>query len=457
MLPANAPSPQFVFNDNEYVVLGINAFQGNTQTVKLNYRDRVDHVNILGRTRVGKSTLMHHMIHQDILAGKSVGVIDPHGSLVEDILRSSIPEDREKEVILLDVHDTDYPVALNLLKAPPNVPTSEVANQTVSVIRKIFADYWSPTRMETVLKVALLTLLVDDDSTIMDVPRLLHDSDFRAKFYNEKTDPMALQYWLYQYEPATSQEKINIAAPIMHRLSKFYEDLSLRNMVCQQTSLDFSRMLDQRTIFLANLGGMPDVEAETFGAMLISKLQIAAMSREKLSRGQLAPFFLYIDEVQNFSTTSLPVLFSGAGKYGLSLVVANQYLRQLEGETLGAVLGNAGTSIIFRLGPQDAPVIAPFVRPYFTSSDLESMGRFRAVVKMQINAEAVPAFNIHTYAPPPDYRDAEARIERIRSYSRAQYAQKREDVEREINKRLLATGLLNLEAEDEEGEESYLG
>lgn len=453
---ASAPSPQFVFNDDEYVVLGRNAFQTNIQEVKLTYKDRVDHVNILGSTRVGKSTLMHRMIHQDILAGKSVGVIDPHGSLVEEILRSSIPYSREKDVILLDINDTDYPIGFNLLNVPPNMTKEEVAFQTASAIRNMFDDSWSEGRMETVLKYALGTLMTDPNATIMDVPRFLHDSDFRTKFYNEKTDPMALQYWRNQYEPARLKGQNEIAAPIVHRLSKFYSSPTLRNIFCQQLTLDISKMLNERSIFLADLGGMSAIEAETFGAMLITKIQIAAMGRSRLKRSNLEPFFLYIDEVQHFVTTSLDKLFSEAGKHGLSLVVANQYLRQLRGETLEAVLGNAGTNIFFRLGDRDAPAIAPFVKPHFASSDLQSMGRFKAVVKMKINADYVPAFNIQTFPTFPNYKDAEFRKERIRAHSRAQYAQKRQDVEREIKKRLLADESISLDFEGDEVEDNFI-
>ncbi|MCB8978627.1 MAG: type IV secretion system DNA-binding domain-containing protein [Ardenticatenaceae bacterium] len=450
----SAPAPQFAFNDDEYVVLGRNAFQTNTQEVKLSYKDRVDHVNILGSTRVGKSTLMHRMIHQDILAGKSVGVIDPHGSLVEEILRSSIPYNREKDVILLDINDTDYPIGLNLLNVPPNMTKEEVVAHTVSAIRNMFEDSWSHGRMETVLKYALTTLMTDSNSTIMDVQRFLGDSDFRSKFYNEITDPMALQYWRNQYEPAQVKAQADIAAPIVNRLSKF-DSPSLRNIFCQQSSLDISKMLDQRTIFLADLGGMSAIEAETLGAMLVTKIQIAAMGRSRLKRSNLEPFFLYIDEVQHFVTTSLDKLFSEAGKHGLSLVVANQYLYQLRGETLEAVMGNAGTNIFFRLGDRDASAIAPFVKPHFASSDLQSMGRFRAVVKMKINAEYVPAFNIQTLNPIPNYKDAEFRKERIRAHSRMQYAQKRQDVEREINKRLLANKKISLDFLGNKAEDNF--
>lgn len=456
-LQASAPAPQFVFNDDEYVVLGRNAFQTNTQEVKLSYKDRVDHVNILGSTRVGKSTLMHRMIQQDILAGKGVGVIDPHGSLIEDILCSSIPYNREKDVILLDINDTDYPIGFNLLNVPPNMTKEEVAFQTASAIRNMFDDSWSEGRMETVLKYALGTLMTDPNATIMDVPRFLHDSDFRTKFYNEITDPMALQYWRNQYEPARLKGQNEIAAPIVNRLSKFYSSRTLRNIFCQQLTLDISKMLNERSIFLADLGGMSAIEAETFGAMLITKIQIAAMGRSRLKRSNLEPFFLYIDEVQNFVTTSLDKLFSEAGKHGLSLVVANQYLHQLRGETLEAVMGNAGTNIFFRLGDRDASAIAPFVKPHFASSDLQSMGRFRAVVKMKINAEYVPAFNIHTFPPYPNYKDAEFRKERIRAHSRMQYAQKRQDVEREINKRLPANEKISLDIEGNKIEDNFIG
>jgi hypothetical protein len=449
----SAPYPISLSSNQGGIVIGTNEYQGRIRAVTLADRDRETHINILGKNGVGKSTLMLHMILQDIAVGKGVGVIDPHGALIQDILRCGIPPERENDVVLLDIGDSDYPIALNFLKAPSNVPHEEIASQTVSVVRKMFEDTWSGTRMETALYAALITLLPIKGSTIQDVERLFLDSDFRAQVVNEHTDPVALQYWLYQFEPASSGLKLQIASPLTSRLSKFYRNPIIRRIVCQQESLDFTHILKNKKIFLANLSGVSDVEADTLGALLISKFQIAAMSRSRLDYQQSKPFNLYIDEVQNFSTTSLPKLFSEARKYGLSLVVANQYFQQLAGDTLEAILGNVGTSIFFRVGPKDAAGLSTFLQPHYSSHDLQNIGRFHAVVKTQVGASSLPAFSIQTQPPPSPLSYAAQRLNRIRSMSRAQYARPRQEVDAEINQRILR----NRPSKDEDSNNSEGG
>jgi hypothetical protein len=265
--------------------------------------------------------------------------------------------------------------------------------------------------------------------------------------------PVALQYWLYQFEPASAGLKLQIASPLTSRLSKFYRNPIIRRIVCQQNSLDFTHILKDKKIFLANLSGVSDIEADTLGALLISKFQIAAMSRSRLDQQQPRPFYLYIDEVQNFSTTSLPKLFSEARKYGLSLVVANQYYQQLAGDTLEAILGNVGTSIIFRVGPKDASGLSAFLQPHYSSHDLQNMGRFHAVVKTQVGATSLPAFSIQTQPPPPPLSYAAERLRRLRAMSRARYARPRQEVDAEINQRILR----NRPSKDEDSDKSEGG
>ena len=325
--------------EKDGVKLGINHYQGKERDVWLDYTDRVTHVNIIGKTRTGKSTLMHNMIHQDIAAGKGVGVIDPHGSLVDNILATSIPPDREKDVILFDIGDTEYPIGLNLLSGPDNLKPSIVAGQALSVIRKMFADNWSTSRMEDALHSALMAATVVDDATIQTISKLFYNSGYRAEVLQKVIDPITLEFWYYEYEPTSPAHQREIARPITHRLRKFYRNDAIRPVVCQPNSLDFRTMLDEGKIFLAKLGGIPDIDAETLGALLVSKFQMAAMSRRELSPDEITEYFLYIDEVQNFVTTSLSQMLSEAGKFGLRLVVANQFLRQLEGVNLGSGYG----------------------------------------------------------------------------------------------------------------------
>ncbi|MCL4266682.1 MAG: type IV secretion system DNA-binding domain-containing protein [Anaerolineae bacterium] len=455
---ASAPLPQQVGQHDNSVVIGTNLYQGHEQPVTLTYTDRVTHLNIMGSTGVGKSTLLHRLIHQDIAAGKRVGVIDPHGSLVENILATSIPPEREAEVILFDMHDTDHPIGLNLLAASSQVSKEQVAGQALGVIRKMFAENWSSTRMEDALYAALIALMSTEGATIQDILRLFHNSDFRAEVLRRVTDPVALEFWHDEYEPLSASQKHQFSLPIANRIRKFYRDERIRRVVCQQDSLDFGKILTGQTIFLANLGGIAEIDAETLGALLISKFQIAAMSQLPISANgsQDATFYLYIDEVQNFTTTSLSKMFSEARKHGLSLTVANQYLRQLEGDTLDAIVGNAGTAIIFRIGTTDAPRLSTLVKPQFDSEDLLNLSRFNAIVKMQANGETLPAFSLQTAVPLETNPDDGDKINRIRTLSRQRYSRSKESVDAEILARFQGQPASNDQAEGEQ-EAGYFG
>ena len=441
--------------ENDDVKIGVNDYQGKERDVWLNYPDRVTHVNIIGKTRTGKSTLMHNMIHQDIAAGKGVGVIDPHGSLVDNILATSIPTEREKDVILFDIGDIEYPIGLNLLSGPENLKPNIIAGQALSVIRKMFAENWSSSRMEDALHSALMAAITVDEATIQTIAKIFYNSGYRAEVLQQVVDPITLEFWYYEYEPLTAAHQREIARPITHRLRKFYRNDAIRPVVCQPKSLDFRSLLDDGKIFLAKLGGIPDVEAETLGALLVSKFQMAAMSRTELSPEDIPEYYLYIDEVQSFVVTNLSQMLSEAGKFGLRLVVANQFLRQLEGATLEAVMGNVGTTIMFSLGPNDAPTLAPFVKPVHTKDDLINLDRFQAIVKMQTAGKTLPAFSLSTPPPLEKPDDAKQTVERIRDISREKYARPVQEVETEFVERFQDERLRLVKESASEG--SYLG
>ena len=250
-----------------------------------------------------------------------------------------------------------------------------------------------------------------------------------------------------------------IARPISNRIRKFYRNRKIRNVIGQSRSLDFRDIIDNKKIFVANLSGLSDIESETLGALLIYKFQVAAMSRGASSLAAPTDFYLYIDEVQSFITTSLPTAYSESSKYGLRLVTANQYLGQLDGKTLGAVMGNVGSTIIFRVGARDANSLAPFVHPQFDTRDLVNLSRFNAVVKSQFLGETLPAFSMETLPPIFAPSDVEQRLERIRDLSRRNYAQLREVVEAEFEERYggLRPGPNPQSVSDEDGNEDYFG
>jgi hypothetical protein len=415
----------------------------------------VTHVNIVGKTRAGKSTLLHHLIHQDIAAGKGVGVIDPHGQLIDSILTTSIPAEREADVVLFDAQDSEYSIGLNLLSKQPGISSGVIVGQALTIIRKLFEENWSSSRMEDALHAALVTALTIDGATIQTIPRLFYDSAFRAKALQKVSDPMALEFWFDEYEPLGAAYQREFARPVANRLRKFYRNEAIRPIVLQPTSLDFGNMVEKRQIFLARLSGLPDIEAETLGALLISKFQMAAMGYAAKSQQLLPEYYLYIDEVQRFVVTSLSQMFSEAAKFGLSLIVAHQYLRQLEGNTLESLMGNVGATIMFRVGPQDAQALAPFVRPEHSSDDLLNLDRFLAIVKMQLEGRTLPAFSLDTVEPVTPPEDALDRKQRIVDASRTRYARPRAEIEAELLSQY--TDRIGTQPDTNESEANYFG
>jgi hypothetical protein len=271
------------------------------------------------------------------------------------------------------------------------------------------------------------------------------------------SDPIALDYWRGEYEGASPGAQREIARPIAYRVRRFYRNASVRRIVCQATSLDVRDIMDTGKIFLADLRGLGEIEGETLGALLISKFQVAAMSRQLNAEGTAVRYYLYVDEVQNFITTSLPKVFSEARKYGLSMVVANQFLQQLEGKTLEAIMGNVGTSILFRLGPKDAAAVASFVRPVIGAEDLVNLNRFEAVVKLQLHGETQPAFSLQTSPPLAPRPEAEAQMARIRQRNRRHYARHKDEVDAAIASRYEGYADNSVGQGAESGEEGYFG
>lgn len=446
-----APAPlELTRSAEEGIVLGTNTHRGQTHRITLADVDRVTHINIIGRTRLGKSTLFHNMLHQDIMQGKGVGVIDPHGDLFKEVL-TSIPEHRHKDVVIFDVTDTEYPVGLNLFSHQTGVRAEDEASEILGVIRRIFAANWNPTRMEDVMYSSIAALIEYGNATIQDIPKLLSNSEFRGQVLAKVKDRVTKEFWVDEYEPLSPGQKLETARPINSRLRRFYRNETIQRILCQQSSLDFRQLMDGNKIFLANLGGLRDAEREVMGALLISKIQMAAMSRGELAKAKRSMFYLYIDEVQNFVTTSLPVIFSEAAKYGLSLVTANQFLKQLEGSTLDAIMGNVGTTVIFGVGPDDARILERFVKPTADSTALIKQDRGQTVVRMMLDGKALDAFSMITL-PPLDISEADPEtIAHLREQSRAKYARHRDDVDNELDERFATADNPNEEEASDEG------
>lgn len=417
--------PETVATLTDGTLLGLGKYQGGHREVRLAEPDRALHLNIIGRTGTGKSTLMHHLIHQDIARGAGVAVLDPHGQLVRDILRTSIPPEREADVVVLDLAAAAYPPPLNPLGGTSSYTGTL---RVVGLIERLFAGTEGAARMSTYLRATLLPLQSEPQATMRDVARMFIDEVYRERLLKQVDDPETHDFWDYQFNLSSPALQRQIADPIINRIRPFYANPYLYPVLCHPDSLDFRELISQKKIILISLAmdeeQVPEQERNLVGSLIMSRLQMSGMKRRKAD-----PYYVYVDEVQKFVTSSLPEVLSEARKYGLSLVTANQYLGQLSGRTLEAVMGNVGTTIIFRCSPDDTQALVPYTKPQFTAGQLVDLNRFQAAIKLQIEGEVQPAFSLLTLPPlePEDRAESFLTEIRIRELSAAAYTPKKRE------------------------------
>lgn len=405
------------------VYLGNGTVQGKERPVFLSEEDRRLHINIIGKTGMGKSNLMHRLIHQDIAHGYGVAVIDPHGKLIQDIMAASVERDRVDDVVVLELGNTLNPLPLNPMRGSQGYAG---LGRIVNVFERLFDDLDQYVRLAKYIRATIGLLSDDPYSTMRDMSRVFIDDDYRHQLLNQATNPFVLDVW-ENFELQSPAQRRQIHEPIVSRLALFYGNPTLYPMLCHPDGLDLVSMLDQNKIILISLAISEDLVSEQernlIGALLVSMLQIAGMRHFSDQ-----PFFVYVDEVQKFVTTSLDIVFSEARKFGLALTVANQYLGQLEGNTREAVLGNVGTTVSFRCSPNDARSIGAHMRPEFQAKDLVNLDRFTAAVKMQQNGFTQPAFTLYPLEPLPTANKANKRIETLRRSSAEKYTPKTQEM-----------------------------
>jgi hypothetical protein len=416
------PLPTALARNTEGVVLGVNRFGGQQTIVRMRDEDREKHINVIGKTGVGKSTLIHAMIHQDIQDGKGVGVVDPHGQLVTDILRNSIPDRRIEDVVVLDFANEAYPPPLNPMVIPgePNV----VANgQVVAIVDKIYDI--KAQRADDSLAAALETLKKEPVSTVRDVVKLFIDVAYRHRLVAKVANAVTSEFWEVFERMSPSLQK-ELSYPVMHRMRHFYRNPTLYPILCHPDALDFASLIAQKKIILVSLGlderKVPATEKQLLGALTVSQLQMAGM--EDIQK--TTKFHEFIDETEYFSTTSLDQMLAEARKFGVNLCLVNQFLGQLKGSLLESVIGNVGATVVFQCGLTDAKLLAPYFGPEFTAQDLMNLPVYQAAVKMRHAGQTMPAFSLETLPPPRDFNSerAQARERLIRSLSVARYTPK---------------------------------
>lgn len=397
--------------------------------------DRTRHMYIIGKTGMGKSTLIENMVAQDIKNGEGLAFIDPHGKSAAMLL-DYIPPERVKDVVYFAPFDTDNPVSFNVMEDVGPDKRHLIANGLMSAFKKIWGpDTWSD-RMQYILANALLALLEYPDSTLLGVGRMLSDKAYRKKVVDNVKDPSVKAYWVDEFAKYSEKYAQEATPAIQNKLGQFTSNPLIRNIIGQpHSSFDLRKMMDERKILIVNLskGQLGEGNANLLGGMIITKIYLAAMSRADLTEGELKKlpnFYMYVDEFQSFANESFADILSEARKYKLALVVAHQYIKQMDEKVADAVFGNVGTQIMFRVGAPDAEVLEKEYAPVFTAEDMVSLGFTQIYLKLMIDGVASHPFSAVTLGPiaPPN---KSLREEVIKS-SREIYGHPRAEVEKNI-------------------------
>lgn len=394
--------------------------------------DRRRHMYVIGKTGMGKSTLLENMIIEDIRAGRGVVVVDPHGDTAEKIIQF-IPDDRLEETIYFNPADTEHPIAFNILEQVDSHYKHLVASGLIGVFQKLWADSWGP-RLEYILRNAILAVLDYPGSTLLSVTRMLSDKAFRKKVIENIQDPVVKAFWVKEFAGYADKFAAEAVAPIQNKVGQFLSSSLIRNIVGQsKSSINLREIMDEKKILILNLskGRIGEDNAKLLGAMMITKLQLAAMSRVDIAEKERQDFYLYVDEFQNFATESFANILSEARKYRLNLIMGHQYIEQLSETVAAAVFGNVGTLAVFRVGAADAEVLVKEFSPTFTEEDLVNLPKYNMCLKLMIDGVASNPFSARGLAPLPG-EEKTHNEDAVISYTRNHYAGSREAVEQAI-------------------------
>ena len=435
----SAPAPAQIPNEGLY--LGKSVYRGLSRDIYISDSDRARHMYIIGKTGVGKSEFMMDMILQDIRAGKGVCFIDPHDT-VEKILEY-IPPERAEDVIYFNPFDTERPMGLNMIEAHTEEQKHFVSSSIINLMYKLYDPHKTGIigpRFEHAIRNAMLTVMSEPGATFIEVVRVLTDAKFVQELLPKIQDPMVKRYWTDQIAQTSDFHKSEVLDYIVSKFGRFITDKMMRNIIGQsESAFDFRKVMDEKKILLINLakGRIGEENSAFLGLILIPKILIAAMSRQDIPESERVDFNLYVDEFQNFATPDFATILSEARKYHLNLIVANQFIGQIDEEVKNAVFGNVGTLASFRVGVQDANFLQHEFTPTFSESDLTNVERYHTFVKTIVDNEPMPPFSMDLTRD----IDAERKLanpklaEMIKKLSRLKYGKDKNILEVEIGKR----------------------
>ncbi|KKU44543.1 MAG: hypothetical protein UX62_C0059G0004 [Microgenomates group bacterium GW2011_GWA2_46_7] len=435
----SAPAPALIPNTGLY--LGKSVYRGMSRKIYISDKDRARHMYIIGKTGTGKSELLMDMILQDIRAGKGVCFIDPHDT-VEKILEY-IPPERAEDVIYFDPSDTERPMGLNLLEARTEEEKQFVASSIINLMYKLYDPHKTGIigpRFEHAIRNAMMTVMVEPGATFIEIVRILTDQKFVQELLPKVSDPIVRRYWTDQIAQTSDFHKSEVLDYIVSKFGRFITDKMMRNIIGQSySSFDFRKVMDEGKILLINLakGRIGEENSAFLGLVLVPKILVAAMSRQDIPEKERRDFNLYVDEFQNFATPDFATILSEARKYHLNLIVANQFIGQIEEEVKNAVFGNVGTLMSFRVGVQDANFLQHEFTPTFSEADLTNVERFHTFVKTIVDNEPMPPFSMDLTRDIEEERKlANPKLaEMIKKLSRLKYGKDKSILEVEIAKR----------------------
>ena len=407
-------------------------FRSERRSFGIKRNDRTKHVYIVGKTGMGKTTVLENMTIQDIQRGEGVGIVDPHGQFAEKML-DFVPRERLKDVVYFCPHDTDWPMAFNVMEDVGVEQRHLVASGLMGVFKKLWPDVWSA-RMEYILNNAILALLEYPNSTLLGINRMLADKDYRRAVVSNITDPVVKAFWEQEFAKYTERFAAEATPAIQNKVGQFTANPLIRNIIGQpKSSFDIRKIMDEKKILIMNLskGRVGESNSQLIGAMLITKIYLAAMSRVNVPESERSDFYLYVDEFQNFATESFKDILSEARKYRLDLILAHQYVAQMDETVRDAVFGNVGTLVVFRVGAYDAEALEVEFAPEFTAQDIVNLGFASVYLKLMINGVASRPFSALTLPPIP--MPEKSYKEEIIEFSRKTYATPKEEVEKMIS------------------------
>ncbi len=422
--------------DENISAFGLTNFRGiNHQFGMLRY-DRSRHIYIIGQTGAGKSGTLELLALSDVFHGQGYAIIDPHGDFAINNMKF-IPGARLDDVVYFNPADTDHPLGFNPLEVTNPSQKTNISSEVIGVLKRMFGESWGP-RLEYILRYTILALLDRPETTMLDITRMLTDKRFRKETLSYCRDTVVLQFWNVEFDSWTEKFQAEAIAPVLNKVGAFTANPIIRNIIGQpKSTFNIREIMDDGKILIVNLskGLIGEDNAGILGAFLVTKIQLAAMSRSDIPNIEdRRPFYLYVDEFQNFATDSFAMILSEARKYGLNLTVANQYISQMSETVRDAVFGNVGTMISFRVSADDSPILSKQFEPQFEPQDLLQMHNRNFIINMVINGEKAPAFSARTLNLPTATSD---NTHQIIENTRTRYGQPRAVVEAAISDRIL--------------------